>query len=603
MVKLNSDILRNVQKPARYVGGEYNQVIKNKDDVKVRFAFAFPDTYEIGMANIGIRILYNVLNKRKDTWCERAYAPWPDMEEKMRENNIPLYGHESKDPLDMFDMIGFTLQYEMSFTNILNMLDLAGIPVESKDRENDFPFIIAGGPCSCNPYPIARFIDIFLVGEGEEVLNELMDKYVEWKESNLPKRAYLESIKDIQGLYIPAVHTKEDKIVKRIIKDLDSVTFPTKFVVPSTEIVQDRISIEVFRGCKNGCRFCQAGYIYRPVREKSVDTLTEQAKLSLQNTGIDDISLCSLSTSDYPAFLALAQNLFDISKEKKVSISLPSLRIDTMSVDILKKVNEVRKSGLTFAPEAGTQRLRNVINKNITKENILKSAKLAFENGWNTLKFYFMIGLPTETYEDLDGIVDIAKEVLDLYYSLPKEKRHGRCNITVSTSTFVPKPHTPFQWFGQETMENVVRKQNYLKAKLRMPGVKYSWHESKVSMMEATLARGGEEMADIVKAAWQNGARFDGWDEMYNEKAWLDAFEKYNIDPQEYASREFTLDDEFPWDNIFAGVNKEFLKKEYRLAMEAITTPKCSEKCAGCGVNTKFKCKYLNAQLYKESLK
>ncbi|MEG2711764.1 MAG: TIGR03960 family B12-binding radical SAM protein [Clostridia bacterium] len=595
MVKLRGNILKSVQKPARYVGGEYGQVIKNKNNVKFRFAFCFPDTYEIGMSNLGIRILYNVLNQRRDTWCERVYTPWIDMEARMRENNIPLYAHESKDELKEFSMVGFTLQYEMSYTNILNMLDLAGMEVCSKDRKETDPFIIAGGPCACNPAPIAPYIDFFLIGEGEEIFGEIIDKYNEWKASGKLKREYLESIKDITGVYIPSIHDENSKIQKRIIKDMDTVMYPTNFVVPSTDIVHDRIMLEVFRGCTRGCRFCQAGYIYRPVREKSVDVLTRQAKESLINTGIDEVSLSSLSTSDYPCFVELAEKLLEIGKDKKMSLSLPSLRIDSMNVDILKKVQEVRKSGLTFAPEAGTQRLRDVINKNITKEDIMNSCKLAFENGWSTLKLYFMIGLPTETYEDLDGIAELTQDIVNVYNEMPKEQRKGRLNITVSTSTFVPKANTPFQWVGQDTMESVEAKQKYLMNKLKIRGVRYKWHSSKVSVIEANIARGGIEIAPVILDAWKNGAKLDSWDETFKEEVWVEAFKKNNIDMQEYAARELPLDAKLPWDNIFVGVEKDFLKREYAKALEEQVTMRCSEDhCAACGVTKIAKCKFLN---------
>ncbi len=592
MIKISNSILKSVQKPARYVGGEYGQIMKNKNNVKFRFAFCFPDTYEIGMSNLGIRILYNVINKREDAWCERVYAPWVDMEEKMRENKIPLYAHESKDELKKFDMIGFTLQYEMSYTNILNMLNLANLEVLAKDREETDPFIIAGGPCACNPAPLAPFVDFFLIGEGEEIFHEIIEAHNSWKSEKGTKKEFLEKIKDIQGVYIPTIHDENSKIEKRIIKDMDSVEYPTKFVVPSTDIVHDRIMLEVFRGCTRSCRFCQAGYIYRPVREKNVDTLVKQAKESLQFTGIDEVSLSSLSTSDYTCFPELATKLLEMGKDKKMSLSLPSLRIDSMNVEILKKVQEVRKSGLTFAPEAGSQRLRDVINKNITKEDILNSCKLAFENGWSTIKLYFMIGLPTETYEDIDGIVDIAQSISDLYTEMMGKK--GRLSITVSTSTFVPKPNTPFQFVGQDRMENIEEKQKYLKQKLRIKGVRYSWHSSKVSVMEACLSRGGIEMADVILEAWKNGAKFDAWDEHFKLNAWTKGFEKAGIDAQEYASRTLELDRVNPWDNIFVGVNKPYLIREYKKAVQASTTPRCSkEHCAGCGVTKIAKCHFL----------
>ena len=593
MNNLTRNDLLSVTKTGRYVGGEYNQVIKNLNNIKCRFAFCFPDIYDIGMSNLGMKILYNVLNKREDTWCERVFAPWPDFEELLRKKNIELYGLESKDSIRKFDIIGFTLQYEMSYTNILNMLNLANIPVLSKDRKDDFPFVVAGGPCACNPYPLNNFIDLFMLGDGEELIDILVQKYIEWKEKNLPKQAILESMKDIQGIYIPSIHTKNDRINKSVLQDMDKLEYPTKFVVPNIEIVQNKISLEVFRGCQRGCRFCQAGYIYRPVREKTPDRLVGLACDSIHYTGINELSLASLSTSDYSKFHELTDRLLKIGEENKVSLALPSLRIDSVNLELLEKVQSVRKSSLTFAPEAGSQRLRDVINKNITEEDILNGCKLAFENGWNSVKLYFMIGLPTETYEDLEEIVTLANKIVDLYYSIPKEKRNGKCNVTVATSTFVPKPHTPFEWFGQNTLDKVELKQKFLKEKLKSRSLTYSWHDSTISRLEAVIARGDEKISDLIYEAFKNGAKFDSWQDLVNVEAWDKAFKTLNIVPEDYACKEYDLDYDFCWDNIHHGVTKEFLKREYEKAISEKTTLKCSLKCAGCGVTKIAKCNFL----------
>lgn len=593
MLDFTRNELLKVQKPARYLGGEYNQVIKNKNNIKCRFAFCFPDVYDIGMSNIAIKILYKVLNDRKDTWCERAFAPWPDFETLLRKKNVLLYGLESKDPIKDFDIIGFTLQYEMSYTNILNMLDLAGVPIFSKDRNDKDPFVLAGGPCACNPYPLSKFIDVFMLGDGEELIDTLVKKQIKWKESGKSRKEFLESIKDIQGIFIPSIHTKKDKIKKALLEDMDKLKYPTDFVVPNVEIVQNRIALEVFRGCSRGCRFCQAGYIYRPVREKSVERLSCLAKESIKNTGLNEIALTSLSTSDYSEFNKLANSILEIGKEKKVDFSLPSLRIDSVNLDLLNKVQQVRKSSLTFAPEAGSQRLRNVINKNITEEEILSGCKMAFENGWNSVKLYFMIGLPTETFDDLEEIVMLANKIVDTYYSVPKEKRNGRCMITVSTSTFVPKPHTPFEWCGQDDIRNIALKQKYLMDRLKNKNIKYSWYDPYISRLEATISRGDEKIADVIYSAFKNGAKFDSWDEQLNKDAWNKAFKENDLDIDEYAMKSYPEDHEFPWDNIMHGVEKSFLLREYKKAMNLKTTPRCSLKCAGCGVNLLGKCKFL----------
>jgi len=594
MLKLNSYDLKKVMKPARYVGNEYNQILKNKQEIDIRFAMCFPDIYDIGMSNLGIKILYDILNKRKDTWCERVFAPWKDFEELMRKKKVKLYGLESKDYIDTFDFIGFTLQYEMSYTNILNMLDLSNIPVYSKDRQIRFPFVIAGGPCTANPYPLSPFIDIFVIGDAEEVLNILMDKYAEWKRNKLPKRIYLESIKDIQGIFIPSIHTKDDTIKKLVVQDLNNVSYPLKPIVPSTEIIQDRISLEVFRGCSRGCRFCQAGYIYRPVREKSVDKLLEIASCNIQSTGHNEISLFSLSTSDYPDFLELADRLLKFGEDKKVSLTLPSLRIDSMNVDIIKKIQSVRRSSLTFAPEAGSQRLRDVINKNITESEILSSAKLAFENGYTSLKLYFMIGLPTEDYTDINAIVELCNKITDEYYKIPKENKKGKFLLTVSTSTFVPKSHTPFQWCAQASIDKIELKQQFLKDKLSKKNIKYSWHNPLIGRLEALIARGDEKVGRVIYSAWRLGAKFDSWDECFNVSAWNKALERENIKIEDYSNKQYDLDAEFCWDNIFCGVDKEFLKREYIKALEEKTTPRCSISCSSCGVTKIAKCKYIN---------
>lgn len=594
MLNLTRNELLSVSKPARYVGGEYNQVIKDAKSVKCRYAFCFPDIYDIGMSNLGMKILYDVLNKRNDTWCERVFAPWPDFEELMRRKKIELYGLESKDSIRNFDMVSFTLQYEMSYTNILNMLDLANIPIYSKDRKEDDPFVFAGGPCASNPYPLIKFMDFFLLGEGEEQLNQVVDKFVIWKSKKLSKKDFLESIKDITGVFIPSIHTENDVIKKAVIKDMENVEYPINFVVPNTEIVQNRISLELFRGCSRGCRFCQAGYIYRPVREKSADKLLKIAKESIKATGLNDITLSSLSTSDYSQFQKLTTSLIDICDKDKIGLSLPSLRIDTVNLDVLNKVQAVRKSSLTFAPEAGSQRLRNVINKNITEEEILNGCKIAFESGWNTVKLYLMIGLPTETFEDLSQIVTLANKIVDLYYSLPREKRNGKCTVTVSTSTFVPKPHTPFQWFGQNTLDKIELKQQFLKDNLKNKSIKYSWHNPQVSRLEALVSRGDDKVCDIIYEAFKNGAKFDSWEEYLNVDAWEKAAEKLNINISDYANKEYDLDYKFKWDNIMHGVTKEFLKREYNKAIKEETTLNCQKNCSACGVTQITECNFLN---------
>lgn len=594
MLDLTRNELLSVSKPARYVGGEYNQVIKNVNDIKCRYAFCFPDIYDIGMSNLGMKILYNVLNKRKDTWCERVFAPWPDFEELLRKKKIELYGLESKDSIRNFDLVSFTLQYEMSYTNILNMLDLANIPIFSNERKEEDPFVFAGGPCACNPYPLIKFMDFFLLGEGEEQLNQIVDKYVIWKSKKLPKKEFLESIKEITGVFIPSIHTKANIIKKAVIKDMENVEYPINFVVPNTEIVQNRISLELFRGCSRGCRFCQAGYIYRPVREKSANKLLKIAKDSIKATGLNDITLSSLSTSDYSEFQKLTTSLIDICDKDKVSLSLPSLRIDTINLNVLNKVQAVRKSSLTFAPEAGSQRLRNVINKNITEEEILNGCKIAFESGWNTVKLYFMIGLPTETFEDLSQIVTLANKIVDLYYSLPREKRNGKCIVTVSTSTFVPKPHTPFQWFSQNTLDKIELKQQFLKNNLNNNSIRYSWHNPRISRLEALISRGDEKVCDIIYEAFKNGAKFDSWEEYLNVDAWEKAASKLNINISDYANKDYDLEYDFPWDNIMHGVSKEFLKREYNKAITENVTSNCLKNCSSCGVTQIVDCNFLN---------
>ena len=600
---LNIDnILKNVQKPAAYTGGELNSVVKNPDEVKIRYGFCFPDNYEVGMSHLGIKILYHVLNLRPDTWCERVFAPWIDMEEEMRRTNTPLFALESRESVRHFDFLGFTLQYEMSYTNVLNMLDLAGVPLLSRDRGEGDPFVNAGGPCAYNPEPLAEICDFFTMGEGEEVINELMDAYIEWKNEGGKRIDYLKKIAKIEGIYVPCLYDveyKEDntiksftpncpeapkKVTKRIICELDKVTFPDKFIVPYTNIVHDRISIEVFRGCIRGCRFCQAGMIYRPVREKNYETLTKDAVNLINSTGYEELSLCSLSTSDYTEFEDLAENLLKITEKEKIGLSLPSLRVDNFSLDLMEKVQKVRKSGLTFAPEAGTQRMRDVINKNVTEEDLLRSARLAFRGGWTTIKLYFMIGLPYETDEDILGIADLAHKVVEAYYEVtPNKKRPPSVNIGVSS--FVPKPFTPFEWAAQNTREELRRKQQLLKSAITNRHVKYSYHESDVSVLEGIFARGDRRLNRVLIEANKLGCKFDAWNETFSMEKWYQAFENAGVDMAFY-TRERDYSDLFPWDFVNIGVTKDFLMRENEKAKEASTTPNCREKCSACGANT-----------------
>ncbi len=595
------ELIMSVQKPGRYSGGELNAVIKDKHSVDVRFAFCFPDTYEIGMSHLGMKILYSLFNEREDIWCERVFAPWTDFEKVMRENDIPLFALESRDPIRNFDFVGFTLQYELSYTNILYMLDLAKIPFKSIDRNSwDFPVVVAGGPCASNPEPLADFIDFFFLGEGEEVDLEVIDLYKKCRAEGLSKAEFLKRASNIEGVYVPSLYIvsynedntiKEIKatdgvpktIKKRIIKDLDNVYYPDKFVVPFIDIVHDRAVEEIFRGCIRGCRFCQAGYLYRPVREKSPEVANREAKTLCESTGYDEVSLSSLSTSDYKGIEELLSKMLCWSEDCKVSISLPSLRIDNFPKELLEKVQSFRKSSLTFAPEAGTQRLRDVINKNINEEEILSTCKMAFESGYTAVKLYFMMGLPTETDEDLKGIADLAQKIVDLYYANPDKKKGKPVSVSVSCATFVPKPFTPFEFEPQILIDEIERRQKYLLSCIRSKKITLSWHGAYTSMLEGVFARGDRRLCEVLLSAYKKGLHFDGWDECFDYEKWLEAFRECEISYEFYVNRERDFSEVLPWEHLDYGVTKKFFVNENIKAKNAEVTKNCREDCAACG--------------------
>ncbi|EGT0012318.1 TIGR03960 family B12-binding radical SAM protein [Clostridium perfringens] len=606
MVRITDDILYRVEKPSRYVGGELNEVIKDPKEVDIRFGFCFPDVYEVGMSHLGSRILYHVLNQRKDTYCERVYAPWPDMEKLMRENNIPLYALETKDPINEFNFLAFTLQYEMSYTNILNMLNMSGIPLRASERTEKDPLVIAGGPCAYNPEPLYDIVDIFQLGEGEEGLNDLLDLYQKHKD-NFNKEAYLREASHIPSVYIPSLYDvtyNEDgtikefipkyddvpkKVKKRIINNFDQVDFPESLIVPYSEIVHDRVVLELFRGCTNGCRFCQAGMIYRPVREKSRKTLLDQARKMLKATGYDEVSLVSLSTCDYSDIQGLVKDLIEEHGKNNVSVALPSIRVDAFSVDLLKEIQKVRKTGLTFAPEAGSQRMRDVINKGLTEERILEAAKNAFESGWSTIKLYFILGVPYETVEDAAEIGLLAEKIADQYFAVPKHIRNKGLRITVSTSILVPKPFTPFQWAPMEKMDIVTEKINAVKGAIKSRSIVYNYHEQKTSYMEAVLARGDRRLCDVLIKAYEKGAKFDGWSEYFDFELWQEALAECNVDGDFYVYRQRSYDEILPWDFIDIGVTRKYLERENEKAKTGEPTQNCRKGCTGCGVNVNFK--------------
>lgn len=605
---LSDEILLTVDKPARYIGNEVNMVVKDPSKIDVRFCMCFPDVYEIGMSHLGIQILYDMLNKREDTYCERVYSPWVDLDKIMREKDIPLFALESQDNVKDFDFLGITIQYEMCYTNILQILDLSKIPMYAKDRTEDFPIVIGGGPCAYNPEPIADFFDLFYIGEGETAYDELLDAYKENKKNGGSKKSFLEKAAKIQGIYVPSfydVEYNEDntiksftknnenaktKIKKQIVMNISETTYPRKPLVPHLKVVQDRVVLEIQRGCIRGCRFCQAGMIYRPVRERDLEVLKEYAYDMLQSTGQEEISLSSLSSSDYSCLNELTYFLIDEFRKKDVNISLPSLRIDAFSLDVMSKVQDVKKSSLTFAPEAGTQRLRDVINKGLTEEAILSGAMDAFNSGWNRVKLYFMLGLPTETNEDIEGIAVLSDKIAREYYTIPKDQRNGKVNIVSSTSFFVPKPFTPFQWTRMDTSEEFLDKQRFLhgkmKEQLNYKSIKYNWHEVELTMLEGVLARGDRKISKIVYDAYQSGCIFDSWSEYFKYDNWIQAFENNEIDPLFYTSRERDLEEILPWDFIDIGVTKEFLKREYQRAIEEKVTPNCRQACSNCGAKS-----------------
>ena len=595
-------ILPLVQKPGRYTGGELNSVVKDKNKVDLRYAFCFPDSYEIGMSHLGIKILYSAANSRDDVWCERVFAPWHDMEKEMRERNIPLFALESGDPLTDFDLIGFTLQYELSYTNVLNMLDMAGIPIRAKDRTDLTPIIVGGGPCACNPEPMADFFDIFSLGDGEEVSNELFDLLIECKKQGATKKEFLQRAAQIKGIYVPSLYDVEynddctvksvtakdgapEKVTKRVVADLDKVHYPEKFIVPFIEVVHDRVIHEILRGCIRGCRFCQAGFIYRPIREKSADTINEQCQKLCHSTGYDEISLSSLSTSDYTHLEELMEKLLEWTEKEKVNIALPSLRVDNFSEKLMGYLSKVRRSGLTFAPEAGTQRLRDVINKNVTEEEIISTCKTAFQGGYTSVKLYFMLGLPTETVEDLKGIADLGQKIVDLYYNLPNKPKGKSVSVSISVSTFVPKPFTPFQFEPQITEEEIRRRQDYLKSQITTRKISLSYHDSATSFLEGVLARGDRRLGAVIEAAYKKGCTFDSWSECFNLEKWQESFKECGVEPTFYTSRLREYDEINPWEHLDYAVTKDFLIRENKIAHCEKTTPNCREKCSACGAN------------------
>lgn len=592
--------LLGVQKPGRYTGGELNSIVKDKSKIDIRYAFCFPDTYEIGMSHLGMKILYSLVNARDDAWCERVFAPDVDMEQVMRDNGIPLYALESGEAIKDFDLIGFTMQYELSYTNVLNMLDLAGLPVRSRDRKDLTPIVIAGGACVCNAEPMAEFFDITLPGDGEEVTNELIDLLKEYKAKGATKQEFLEAAAQIKGVYVPSLYEVEynddctvksitpthgapEKVEKRNVADLDKMFSPTEFVVPFLEVVHDRTTVEIFRGCIRGCRFCQAGFLNRPLREKSPEVVEAQCRSICEKTGYDEISLCSLSTSDYRGLEKLITDMLPWTVENKINISLPSLRADNFPKELMEQLNAVRRSGLTFAPEAGTQRLRDVINKNITEEEVLSTARQAFAGGWTAVKLYFMIGLPTETEDDIRGIADLAQAVVDEFYHNENKPKGKGVNVSVSVASLVPKPFTPFQWEPQDRPDTLIEKQNFLISCVKTRKVSVSRHVPWTSFLEGVFARGDRRLCDVIETAWRKGCKFESWEEHLDREKWMDSFAENGIDPFFYTARKRSFDEVLPWDHMDYGVTKKFLIKENEKAHRGETTASCREKCAGCG--------------------